>query len=79
MSASTNHHLSQLDRTLVHLLNERTRLVASMQSPQNGKAEELAFEAHMQDLMRRSSGPFPADALRSTFEQIQAGCEGGAL
>ncbi len=78
MNASTNHHLSQLDRTLVHLLNERTRLVRTMSKEQSAEAGALAFEAHMQGLMRRSTGPFPADALRSRFERIQSGCEGGA-
>ena len=72
MSASTRHHLSELDRTIVNLLNERARLVASDPS-----ADSTA-EAHVQDLLRRSGGPFPADALRSTFESIRSGCAGEA-
>lgn len=68
MNASTQHHLSQLDRTIVSLLNERARLVASDPSA------DANPDAHLLDLQRRSSGPFPADALRQTFESIQAGC-----
>jgi hypothetical protein len=68
MSTSTRYHLAQLDRTIVHLLNERARLVASDPTLNTGA------EAHVQDLLRRSAGPFPADELRATFESIQEGC-----
>ncbi len=78
MNASTNHHLNQLDRTLVNLLNERARLVSSMDSTQSAAAGAFAFESHLQDLLRRSKGPYPAAALRKTFESIQSGCGGGA-
>ncbi|MFT5059496.1 MAG: hypothetical protein ACI89E_002281 [Planctomycetota bacterium] len=68
MNASTQHHLSKLDRTIVSLLNERARLIAS------DPTADANPEAHLKDLQRRSSGPFPAQALRLTFESIQAGC-----
>jgi chorismate mutase len=68
MNASSRHHLSQLDRTIVHLLNERARLVA--QDP----AADHGADAHMRDLLQRSAGPFPADDLRKTFESIRSGC-----
>ncbi len=69
MKTSTSHHLSQIDRAIVHLLNERARLVGSDPST------AASHEAHVLDLLRRSSGPFPSSALRSTLDAIRAGCE----
>ncbi|MFT7667974.1 MAG: hypothetical protein ACI8X5_000660 [Planctomycetota bacterium] len=69
MNASMRHHLSVLDRTIVHLLNERARLVA-------GATSDAEFvTAHFDDLARRSAGPFPSEALKDTFAAIDRGCE----
>lgn len=69
MSAATLHHLTLLDRTIVSLLNERARLVAL------DPDMEHSADAHVQDLLRRSSGPFPADHLRTAFAAIRQGCQ----
>lgn len=78
MNASTNHHLTQLDRTLVMLLNERARLIARATPGEGISRGSFPLEAHLQDLLRRSDGPFPAGALREAFRTIHAGCEGVA-
>ena len=70
MSAASLHHLTLLDRTLVSLLNERARLVAQDPEIQD------SGDAHVNDLLRRSAGPFPAEELRATFTAIREGCRG---
>ncbi len=69
MNASTRHHITQIDRTILRLLNERARLTESC-----GESH-MDHEPHLLDLMRRSLGPFPASGLRRTFESIYAGCK----
>ena len=69
MTPSTRHHLTLLDRTIMQLLNERARLIS-----RNGKSANAA-EAHVDDLLQRSAGPFPAGALRDAFAAIDRGCQ----
>ena len=66
MKPGTRTHLTELDRTIVHLCNERARLVAAAGEGETG--------AHVDDLLRRSAGPFPAAALREAFAAIDRGC-----
>lgn len=69
MNTNLRAQLAQLDRSLVALLNERARLVA-----RNG---ELSERASVDDLLRRSEGPFDAGALREVFRWIESGSRGG--
>ncbi|MCP5021518.1 MAG: hypothetical protein GY930_07050 [bacterium] len=69
MNAGTRHHITQIDRTILQLLNERARLAPP------GEGASVDHEPHVLDLMRRSPGPYPAKGLRRTFETIYAGCE----
>jgi hypothetical protein len=69
MNSSRRHHLTQLDRTIVQLFNERARLLCA-----STELEETVT-AHVDDLLQRSTGPFPAEALRQAFEAIDRGCQ----
>jgi len=71
MNFTLRHQLTHLDRTLVELLNERARLCAQLE------ASRVQREACVDDLLRRSRGPFPAEALRETFAAIDRGCGAG--
>ncbi len=71
MNFTLRHQLTHLDRTIVELLNERARLCEQLEPVQ------VQREACVDDLLRRSQGPFPADALRETFEAIDRGCGAG--
>jgi len=73
MKPTLRHQLTHLDRTIVELLNERAELCHHLGSPEPQSA------ACIDDLLRRSSGPFEADALREIFEAIERGCRGGEL
>ncbi len=74
MNTHLRHHVTHLDRTIVALLNERARLFEQVDS-----AEAPLRGAHVEDLLQRSTGPFPAEALRDAFEAIDRGCSGGPL
>ena len=65
------NHLTQLDRALVRLLDERARLVAELA---DGGAESSALDPFLDDLLRRSDGDFPAASLRQIFDSVEAGC-----
>lgn len=67
MNPGTQTHLTALDRTIVNLCNERARLIAAAGDGDSG--------AHVDDLLRRSPGPFPASALREAFDAIDRGCQ----
>jgi len=66
MKTAERHHLSVLDRTILRLLNERARLAQS--------CAEGELTPHVEDLLRRSEGPFPAGALREAFAAVERGC-----
>lgn len=68
MKSQIRHQRIELDRTIVALLNERARMVA--EDPAGADDEG----ARVDDLLRRSTGPFPASALRSVFRSIEEGC-----
>ncbi len=72
MKPSIRHHLTELDRTLIELMNERARLFASAQG------EAMSLTANVDDLLRRSGGPFPAAPLRAAFAALDDGCREAA-
>jgi chorismate mutase len=70
----SREQIDALDRRLVELLNERTRLVENI-----GRAKEAmdlpVKESSREDdvfrnILAHNSGPVPADALRRIFERI---------
>lgn len=70
MKPTRRHQLVHLDQALLHLINERARLLA-------GEAEDdPGRRAATDDLLRRNTGPIGADALREVFAAIDAGCLG---
>jgi hypothetical protein len=72
MKPTLRHQLTHLDRTIVELLNERAQLCLHLDST------EAQSAACIDDLLRRSSGPFEAEALREIFAAIERGCRGEA-
>ncbi|MFT5049236.1 MAG: hypothetical protein ACI8QZ_000626 [Chlamydiales bacterium] len=66
MRNNLRDQLARLDRAILALFNERARLVA--------EGDESLANASIEDLLRRSEGPFGADALREAFRWIDAGC-----
>lgn len=66
MNPAVRHQLSHLDRCLLALLNERARLV--------GGLDDEALAPAIEDLLRRSTGPFPPEALREVFGAVAHGC-----
>ncbi len=72
MQPALRHQLAHLDRTLLAMLNERARLLASVASDDPGRL------AMVDDLLRRHDGPFCADSLAQVFAAIDAGCLGEA-
>ena len=61
MRPALRHQVAQLDRTLLALVEERARLAAS------SKGAPVLLE----DLLRRSTGPLPAESLREIFAAIE--------
>lgn len=69
MKTNLRDQLAHLDRSLMALLNERARLIATHNAGQ--------LDAAVEDLLSRSTGPFEANALREVFRWIETGCAGG--
>ena len=67
MKTNLRDQLAHIDRSLLALLNERARLVTD--------GEGTSAAAAVDDLLRRSPGPFEARALREVFRWIEAGCD----
>ena len=70
MSLQLRHQLTALDRALMNLLDERARLVCEETGP--------TPSSPIEDLLARSSGDFPGDALRSVMQAVDAGCSAAA-
>jgi len=68
MQPALRHQLAHLDRTLLALLNERARLLASVSADDPGRF------AMVEDLLRRHDGPFCAETLSKAFAAIDEGC-----
>ena len=66
MSLQLRHQLTALDRALMSLLDERARLVCEETGPPPSSPIE--------DLLARSTGDFPGDALRRVMDEVDAGC-----
>jgi len=66
MSLQLRHQLTALDRALMNLLDERARLVCEEVGPPPSSPIE--------DLLARSTGDFPGDALRRVMDEVDAGC-----
>lgn len=73
MNPAQRHQLLQIDRAVLHLLDERARLVAEIEpAASRGAAAEPAVD----DLLRRHRGPFPGAHVRTVFAAVRAGCSG---
>jgi hypothetical protein len=68
MQPALRHQLAHLDRTLLALMNERARLLASVSADDPGRF------AMVEDLMRRHAGPFCSTTLSKVFAAIDEGC-----
>jgi len=68
MNPALRHQLAHLDRTLLAILNERARLLRDVDPGDPSRA------AAVEDLLRRNAGPFPAEALRRVFRDVDEGC-----
>lgn len=64
MSPETRHQLRSLDRALLALIDERARLLASVDATDPGRA------AAVDDMLRRHEGPFSAEGVAEVFETI---------
>lgn len=64
MNPETRHQLRSLDRALLALIDERARLLASVDAGDTGRA------AAVEDMLRRYEGPFSAEGIREVFETI---------
>jgi chorismate mutase len=61
---SLRHQLRNLDQVLLSLLDERARLLASVDADDPGR------KAAVRDLLARHAGPFPAEGVVEVFEAI---------
>jgi hypothetical protein len=68
MNPALRRQLRDLDRALLALLDERTRLLAAVPGDDPGRA------AGVEDLLRRHDGPFPARAVEAVFAAVDRGC-----
>ena len=68
MNPAQRNQLKHLDRSIAALLDERARLVRQVASDDARPAVE--------DILRRSSGDFPAQTLRAVFELIDGAARG---
>lgn len=64
MNPETRHQLRSLDRALLSLLDERARLLESVDAGDPGRA------AAVDDMLRRHEGPFSAEGIAEVFEAI---------
>ncbi len=72
MSPETRHQLRALDRALLSLMDERARLLGSVDAGDPGRA------AAIDDMLRRHEGPFPAEGIAEVFAAIDRHSEGFA-
>ena len=70
MQPALRHQLAHLDRALLAMLNERARLLTSVEPDDPGR------KAAISDLMRRHEGPFQTQKLTEVFAAVDAGCSG---
>lgn len=68
MNPALRHQLRHLDGAILALLDERARLLV-----QTSAADPLRA-APVDDLLRRHSGPFPADGVTEVFAAIDRHC-----
>jgi chorismate mutase/prephenate dehydratase len=70
--------LSQLDRDLLRLINQRARLglkIAKKQKAAGGPAASLGRDEDLlAQVVRRNRGPLTARCVRSVFRELQSGC-----
>jgi chorismate mutase/prephenate dehydratase len=70
----SREQIDALDRRLVELLNERTRLVENIGRAKEAMDLPVKEPSREDDVFRNilahNSGPVPADALRRIFERI---------
>lgn len=71
---AVRHELVMIDRALVRLMDERARLMRAL-GDEAGDAR--AREAARDDLLRRSSGAFPAEHLTRVLDALDAGVQEG--
>ena len=68
MNSALRHQLRHLDGAILALLDERARLLL-----QTAAADPLRA-APVDDLLRRHTGPFPADGVAEVFATIDRHC-----
>ncbi|HEV8111613.1 MAG TPA: hypothetical protein VGR31_02475 [Planctomycetota bacterium] len=64
MHAPLRHQLRHLDRVLLALLDERTRLLSGTDAGDPGR------KAALDDLLARHAGPFPPQGVAEVFAAI---------
>lgn len=73
MIPALRHQLRHLDGAILALLDERARLLV-----QTSAADPLR-RAAVDDILRRHSGPFPADGVTDVFAAIDRHCAAFSL
>jgi len=68
MNSALRHQLRHLDGAILALLDERARLLVQT------SASDPLRAAPVGDLLRRHTGPFPADGVTEVFAAIDRHC-----
>ena len=68
MNPAQRHQLRALDRALLALVDERTRLLSEVGAQDPGRKSAL------EDLLRRHEGPFSADSATALFALLDQHC-----
>ena len=72
MSPETRHQLRSLDQALLALIDERARLLGSVDAEDPGRAPAV------DDMLRRHEGSFPAEGITEVFAAIDRHSKGFA-
>ena len=68
MNPALRHQLRALDRALLALVDERTRLLSEVAAQDPGRRSAV------EDLLRRHDGPFPAESATALFALLDQHC-----
>ena len=71
MNPAQRRQLRDLDKTLLALLDERARLLATVPREDPGRS------AGVEDLLRRHDGPFAPELVAEVFAAVDRGCTEG--
>jgi len=72
MEPAVRNQLFRIDRALVDLLQERARLLEGLPAEDPGRVTQV------DDLLRRTEGPFDSNSLVEVFSAADKGCGGSA-